>query len=97
MRMVRVFVLLCGLGMLLPCAAFCADKNQYFIPLPININTADELTLSRALVGIGPKKAAAIVAFRNQHGPFTSPRELTGVKGVGEGTLRRNAGRISVE
>ncbi|MEN8668176.1 MAG: helix-hairpin-helix domain-containing protein, partial [Ketobacter sp.] len=67
MRMVRVFVLLCGLGMLLPCAAFCADKNQYFIPLPININTADELTLSRALVGIGPKKAAAIVAFRNQH------------------------------
>ncbi|MCP5018340.1 MAG: ComEA family DNA-binding protein [Ketobacter sp.] len=91
--LLMLFALCCGW----PGAAFSGDKQQYFIPLPININSADELTLSRALVGVGPKKAAAIVAYRQQNGPFQSPAELAGVKGIGKGTLARNKGRISVE
>jgi len=97
MWMLQVFVLLCSLGALLPETAYSAENKQYFIPLPININVADELTLSRALVGVGPKRAAAIVEYRKQNGPFENPEDLVGVKGVGEGTLRKNLGRISIE
>jgi competence protein ComEA len=52
----------------------------------IEINTAslDELT---ALPGIGPKKAQAIAAWREQRGPFENVEQLTSVKGVGEKTL----------
>jgi competence ComEA-like helix-hairpin-helix protein len=72
------------------------DKNL-IIPLPININTANEETLDQALDGIGPKKAQAIVTYREEHGPFTSVDDLTQVKGIGRGTLDRNAGRMSVK
>lgn len=36
----------------------------------ININTADAAALEVGLVGIGPAKAAAIVKYRDEHGPF---------------------------
>ena len=74
-----------------------SQKQQFIIPLPININVSDALTLSRALVGVGPVKAAAIVEYREQNGPFTSLEVLLQVKGIGEGTLRKNKGRISVQ
>ncbi len=72
------------------------DKN-FIIPLPININTASEETLIRALEGIGEKKAQAIIAYRNEHGPFATVEDLGNVKGIGPGTLRRNEGRMTVE
>jgi competence protein ComEA len=84
------------LAVWLPVPAECASKSQYIILLPININTADELTLSRALVGIGPHKATAIVEYRQLHGPFLQPEDLIKVKGVGKGTLKKNRGRISI-
>jgi competence protein ComEA len=48
---------------------------------PLNINTAsvDQIDL---LPGIGPVKAAAIVAYRTQNGPFTSVEELLKVPGI---------------
>lgn len=49
----------------------------------ININTADALQL-QSLKGIGPKKAAAIVAYRKQHGRFKSVKDLTALKGIGD-------------
>lgn len=52
----------------------------------IDINTATEEELD-TLPGIGPVKAAAIVAWRTEHGPFRSPEELIRVKGIGEGIL----------
>lgn len=83
--------------MILASPIHASQKLQYIIPLPININVSDELTLSRALVGVGPVKAAAIVEYREQNGPFTSLDALLNVKGIGQGTLRKNRGRISVE
>ena len=54
----------------------------------VNINTAgaDEL---KALPGIGPAKAEAIVEYRKQHGNFKSVEELKYVKGIGDGIYNR--------
>jgi len=48
----------------------------------INLNTATVEQLQE-LPGIGPATAAAIEAYRNEHGSFKSVDELTNVKGVG--------------
>ena len=36
-----------------------------------------------SLNGIGPAMAAAIIAYRNEHGAFTTVEELKQVKGIG--------------
>lgn len=54
----------------------------------VNINTADEAVLV-SLPGIGPKTAAAIISFRDQHGKFNSIQELTQVKGIGEKKVKK--------
>ena len=74
-----------------------ATPDEFYILLPININTANELTLSRVLVGVGPAKAAAIVAHRNLHGEFKSVNDHKFVKGIGSGTLQKNRGRMTVD
>ena len=61
-----------------------------FAATPVNINTADAATIANALDGIGLAKAKAIVAFRDEHGPFKSVDDLTQVKGIGQATLQRN-------
>ncbi|MBE1160082.1 ComEA family DNA-binding protein [Dyella acidiphila] len=61
-----------------------------FAASPVNINTADAATIAKSLDGIGLSKANAIVAFREEHGPFKSVEELTQVKGIGQATLQRN-------
>lgn len=57
---------------------------------PVNINTADAATIAKSLDGIGLSKAKAIVAFRDEHGPFKSVDDVTQVKGIGQATLERN-------
>lgn len=54
----------------------------------LNINTAtvEEFVL---LPMIGPSKAAAIVAFREENGPFESIGDMVNVKGIGRRTLQR--------
>jgi competence protein ComEA len=37
--------------------------------------------------GIGPKKAAAIMAWRAEHGPFTSIDGIAEVPGIGPSTI----------
>ncbi len=61
---------------------------------PININTADAATLSSELTGIGEKRAAAIIAYREANGPFKSADELMKIKGIGESILQKNAANI---
>jgi competence protein ComEA len=61
-----------------------------FAATPVNINTADAATIANALDGIGLAKAKAIVAFRDEHGPFKNVDDLTQVKGIGQATLQRN-------
>lgn len=50
-------------------------------PTLIDINTAttEELT---ALPGLGPRKAAALVAYREAHGPFATLADAAAVKGI---------------
>src|SRR5574338_247477 len=62
----------------------------------VNINTADAATLDRVLVGVGPSKADAIVAYRKQNGAFRSVEQLAAVKGIGLATVERNRDRILV-
>ncbi len=62
--------------------------------LTVDINTADVEEISEVLVGVGESKAKAIIAFRNQNGPFSTAQDLLQVKGIGEATLRKNQDRI---
>jgi competence protein ComEA len=85
--MLRKFAIgLLGLLLLLPLHA----------ATPVNVNTADAATIAKALDGIGPAKAAAIVAWRQEHGPFKSVDEVGQVKGVGASTLERNRAAILI-
>ena len=63
---------------------------------PVDINSASAEQLSESLQGVGPAKASAIVAYREQHGPFRSPQDLTKVKGIGDSLLEKNQGLIKV-
>lgn len=65
-----------------------------FASTPVNVNTADAATLANSLDGIGPAKAAAIVAYREEHGPFKAIDDLSHVKGFGPATLERNRSAI---
>ena len=47
--------------------------------IDINTATAEELT---ALPGLGPRKAAALVAYREEHGPFATLADAAAVKGI---------------
>jgi competence protein ComEA len=61
---------------------------------PVNVNSADVSALAQALEGIGEAKAKAIVAYRQQHGPFKSVDEVGLVKGIGPKLLDRNRANI---
>ncbi|AKG04264.1 MULTISPECIES: helix-hairpin-helix domain-containing protein [Salimicrobium] len=50
----------------------------------INYATVDEIT---TINGIGPSKAEAIVAYREENGMFRKTEELLEVRGIGEKTL----------
>ncbi|MFP7477848.1 helix-hairpin-helix domain-containing protein [Terribacillus saccharophilus] len=61
----------------------------------ININQADSEELTE-LNGIGEAKAQAIIAFREENGPFTSVEQLTEVPGIGEKSLENMMDQISL-
>jgi competence protein ComEA len=48
------------------------------------------------MTGVGPSKAAEIVAYREKHGPFGSVQELAQVKGIGDKTIESNLDNITV-
>ena len=52
----------------------------------IDVNTATAAQLTE-LPGIGPSLAAAIVAFRSEHGPFATLDALEQVPGIGPSKL----------
>jgi competence protein ComEA len=76
----------------LPWAAVCAALSLSTVASggPVNINSADATTLSSELKGVGPAKAAAIVEYRQKHGPFRSVDELALVKGIGQKFIDKN-------
>ncbi len=52
----------------------------------VDVNTATAAQLD-ALPGVGPTIAAAIVAYRQQHGPFAQIDDLADVSGIGPAKL----------
>lgn len=58
-------------------------KKQYK-DIVVNLNKADAKTFSHYLVGIGEKRAKAIVAYRKTKGKFKDIKELLKVEGIGD-------------
>lgn len=54
----------------------------------VNVNTAD-LEQLKTLPGIGDAKAAAIIAYRSEHGPFATVDDLASVSGIGPATVEK--------
>ena len=86
--MKKIMPLAVLLAAALPFAAFAG---------PVDINTADAETISAELKGIGLSKARAIVEYRQKHGPFKSPDDLSLVKGIGDRTVELNRADIRVK
>ncbi|HJV04553.1 MAG TPA: ComEA family DNA-binding protein [Actinomycetota bacterium] len=59
----------------------------------VNVATAEEL---ETLPGIGEVLAAAIIQYREEHGPFTSVDQLVEVSGIGEVTLEEIRDLVTV-
>lgn len=76
-------------------AIMLAPANDVNAPHVVNINTASANRLQR-IKGIGAAKAEAIVAYREQHGSFSSVDELVNVSGIGSGTLEKIRGELAV-
>ena len=62
----------------------------------ININTADE-TLLCTLPGIGQTRAQAIIAYRQQKGPFERPEDIMKVDGIKQSAFDKISDKITVE
>lgn len=69
----------------LPASSSNGASSPVF-PININTATAEELDL---LPDIGPVRAKAIIAYREEFGPFTSVEDLLYVEGIGEKTLAK--------
>jgi competence protein ComEA len=65
----------------------------FFLPLDINQARPEDF---QTLPGIGPKIAARIVAFRQEHSFFQRIEDLTKVKGIGPKKFARVAPQICV-
>jgi competence protein ComEA len=61
----------------------------------VNINTATQEELE-GLPGIGPTRARAIIAYREEHGPFPDIEAIQEVEGIGEGIFEEIKGLITV-
>lgn len=59
----------------------------------LNTATADELD---TLPGVGPATAQAILAYRQEHGSFSSVNQLMDIQGIGEKTLAQIAPHATV-
>lgn len=89
-----------GLLVMLSCGSFAQDTPATPEPVEmerVHINKADADTIARVLDGVGMSRAQAIVTFREEYGDFTSEDDLLMVRGVGEVTLRNNAGKIEFD
>lgn len=64
-------------------------------PVVVDLNsaTAEELD---TLPGVGPATAAAILAYRDEHGRFASVDELLEVRGIGEAKLEQLRAAVTV-
>jgi len=88
-RMAVVFLVMVALVMSASSALWAAETGK------VNINTATEEELM-TLEQIGAARAAAIVKYRTEVGPFAVPEDLMNVSGIGEKIFEMNKDRIIV-
>jgi len=80
------------------------DGDEEFVDANFNLEQVDgKINLNEASVeeittlnGIGPKKAQAIVDYREENGPFQQEEDLLNVSGIGEKTLENLRDEIIV-
>lgn len=66
------------------------------VVLHVDINNDSAEKLADLLEGVGLVRAEAIVAYRDEFGPFIAPEDLMNVQGIGPATLEKNRDRIQV-
>ncbi len=71
------------------------NKTHQEVVSQVNINKASIKQLTQ-LKGVGEKKAAAIVQFRDKYGKFKSIDQLAEVKGISEKTIEKNKHLIQI-
>lgn len=86
--MFKNIILALVLALSLSTAALAAENAQ------VDVNTATAEQLSETLVGVGASKAEAIIAYREENGPFRDIDELINVRGIGMATVDNNRERI---
>jgi competence protein ComEA len=78
-----------------PSAPLLSGPSAQGVPSLLNLNSATAAELD-ALPGIGPSRAAAILQYREQHGPFAAVDELARVPGLGVAAVTRLRERVAV-
>ncbi len=63
---------------------------------PVNINAADAQTLAANINGVGDKKAAEIIRYRETYGPFKTIDELENIKGIGPKLIEKNRSNLLI-
>lgn len=62
----------------------------------ININTADETTLT-GITGIGTTRAKSIIKYRETYGNFKKPEDIKNVSGIGDASYEKMKDEIKVD
>ena len=86
MKTIRIFVTFLALTL-----------SAFVYASPVDINTADAVTLSKNIKGIGIKKAQAIIDYREKNGKFDKIEDLIKVRGIGKKLLQKNINSIIIE
>ena len=81
---------------LVPTLAATLLLTQLVYAEPVNINTADATALAKALNGIGPAKAKAIVSYRDKNGPYKTVDQLAMVEGITQKLIDKNRADIKL-
>ena len=69
------------------------EQTDAEVTVDLNTATANEL---EQLPGIGPKRAEAIIAYREAHGPFARVEQVMNVSGIGTGIFQEIRPYITV-
>ncbi|MBD3860566.1 helix-hairpin-helix domain-containing protein [Bacillus sp. 28A-2] len=75
-------------------AAVASSRNEK--SQSVNVNQADAAEL-QTINGIGPAKAEAIIAYREEHGDFQQIEDLRNISGFGEKTVERLKSQLTVK
>ncbi|WP_133631030.1 MULTISPECIES: helix-hairpin-helix domain-containing protein [Gammaproteobacteria] len=62
----------------------------------VSINSASAEDLAHAMNGVGLKKAQAIIAYRDEYGPFKTIDDLKQVPGIGSSLVERNLTHLTL-